>query len=339
MKTTISRNKFFLKLVLLTSFLFLNCGIVNAESEGDVLGFIYENIMPKNQISDSDFFELMVKPGDKQTLITKITNETDKEKKIAVNINNATTSSTGIINYGTSKEKLIDKDTLQLTDLIEAPKQVTLKPYETKEIEFKLSVPKKSFEGIVLGGVQLKEIKNENSIEKSKGAALNNEYSYIYSISLKETDKEIEPEITSSGSFYEQMGYLTINNPQPVITDNIKIETLLMGKDSDKVLDEFKVENYRMAPNSILNFPLIGTDSLEVGEYRTETKVTVNDKVWEFNDSFTVEETDKKVSTNMLVEGTTKEKTINWLIVVLIIVSFIGTAGAIFYFMLKIKKK
>lgn len=336
MKIRFPRMSYFLMLIIMTSFFSLD--IVYAESTEDVLGFVYENVLPENQISDNDYFELRVKPGDKQTLITKVTNQTDKEKNIAININNATTSSTGIINYGTSKEKLIGENTILITDIVKAPKSIKLTSYETKEIKFELTIPKESFDGIVLGGIQLKEIKDENKIKENKSATLNNEYSYIYSISLKETDKEFEPELATSEAFYEQVGYVTINNRQPSITDNIKIETLLMGRDSDEVLDEFKVENYRMAPNSILNLPLAGTEGLETGEYRTKTKITVEDKIWEFVDTFVVTEADKKISTSTIVEGTTRDKAINWVVIILIVVSFISTAGTIFYFMIKRKK-
>ncbi|MEG0256528.1 DUF916 domain-containing protein [Vagococcus sp.] len=325
-------------LMILVTCVMLTKNKANAE-EQDPLGFTYENVHPKNQISDRDYFELKVNPGDKQTLVTKVTNNSDKTKTIQVTVSDATTSSTGVINYGASKEKLIGEEPLAISEMIEAPTQIKVKPGETEEIKFKLTVPRAKFDGLVLGGIRLKEITKESTEPIKDGASLQNEYSYIYSISIKENDKKIEPEITSSGAKYSQKAYVSINNVRPMIASKVKAETLLMGEDSDKVLKEFKVSDYRIAPNSTLALPLEGTDDLELGKYRTKTTVFIDDKKWDFENKFEVTKENKEKKQDVLFEETPKEKTINWLVIILIVVSFIATTAGIFFIISKSQKK
>lgn len=338
MKTKQVKQYLVTLVILLTWTITINTVKVSAE-EQDPLGFSYENIHPKNQISDHDYFELKVKPGDKQTLVTKVTNQSKKTKTIQVTVSDATTSSTGVINYGASKEKLIGEEPMAITDMIEAPNQIKVKPGKTEEIKFKLTVPRKKFDGLVLGGIRLKEITKESNEPIKEGASLQNEYSYIYSISLKENDDKVKPEITSSGTKYNQKAFTAINNVKPMIASKVKIETLLMGEDSDKVLDEFKVEDYRIAPNSTLALPLEGTEELGLGKYRTKTTVSIGDKKWDFESKFEVTKENKEKKKDVLFEETPKEKTINWLVIILIVGSFIATTVGIFILINKGQKK
>ncbi|MGO3732932.1 MAG: WxL protein peptidoglycan domain-containing protein [Vagococcus sp.] len=309
------------------------------EAEEGTLNFTYENELPKNQIGDKTYFELKVKPKDTQTLVTKVTNKSKKKRTIIITVSNATTSPTGDINYGPNKKKLVGKKPLRLTDMIEYPNQVILKPGEMKKVRLKLTVPKEPFDGIVLGGVHLKEEskKKERSIEE--GASLENEYSYVYSISLKETDKKIEPVLTSTGSVYNQKVYTAINNPQPIILSDIQIDSQLMTEDSDKVLKDSTLTGYRMAPNSSLDIPFEGTEDLDVGMYRTKTIVTIKEQKWTFDNKFEVTKENKESYKKELFEETPKEKRLNWFVMLLVVLLFVGTTIAIFLGLIVFKKK
>ncbi|MFW7431146.1 WxL protein peptidoglycan domain-containing protein [Vagococcus carniphilus] len=327
-------NKILVFMACLIIVLSVKINVVRAE---EALGFTYENTLPKNQIGAATYFELKVKPGDKQTLVTTLTNQTDKKKVIQINISNATTSSAGNINYGPSKEKLIGEKTEEIAKMLEAPSRVTLKPHESKKVELKLTVPKEEFDGIALGGVQLKEVSENKTEEVKEGTSLKNEYSYIFSVSVKETDKKIAPKVTSSGAQYNGMAYVILNNVQPIITSKVKINTVLMKKDSDKIIDEFKVVDYRLAPNSVLSLPLQGTEELELGKYRTQTTVEVENKTWNFEGEFEVTKENKQKK-DTLIDETSEEKGLNWLVIGLVCISFALTV-AIIYVVLSKKNK
>lgn len=323
----------------LCSFLFLLISLVISDSvyaaSEDAMGFTYENKIPDNQIGDHTYFELKVKPGDSQTLVTQITNTTDKPMIIKVNISDATTSSAGNIDYGASKDKLLGKNTLSIKEMIDAPTQIKLKAKETKDIKMKLKVPKKEFNGIVLGGIQLKQLDEEKKKKDKDRFALDSEYSYIYSISIRENDKKIESELISSGSKYNQIAYTMLENNSQEIISNLKIETLVMKSDSDKVIKDFKVDGYRIAPNSQLELPLEGTENLAIGKYRTQTTASVANKKWKFEDEFEVTEKSKQEVVPS-IDIDSKGKSLNWLVIILIIASFVLVTAGI-YFMLNRK--
>lgn len=309
------------------------------EAKEGVLNFVYENEIPKNQIGDKTYFELKVKPNDKQTLVTKVTNKSKKNITIQITVSNATTSPTGDINYGPNKKKLVGGKILRLTDMIEAPNKITLKPGEMKKVNLKLTVPKESFDGIILGGVHLKEKIPKKETKLEDGASLESEYSYVYSISLKETDKKIKPVLTSTGSLYNQKVYTEVNNPKSIILSDLKIDSLLMTEDSDKVLMDSTLTGYRMAPNSSLDIPFEGTEDLDIGKYRTKTTVTLKDQTWIFENKFEVTKKNKETYQKELFEDTPKEKHLNWLIVLLVVLLFIGTTIAIFLGLAVFKKR
>lgn len=318
-------------------FITFDNGEVYAKSN-DVLNFSYENVIPKNQIGQGSYFELKVKPGDKQTVVTKIRNKTNKKIIVQVKINDASTSSSGIINYGPSKEKLVGKNTISILDIIDAPRQVTLGPKEMKEIEFKINVPKKEFDGIILGGIQLKELKDESNSKLKKGAGIINEYSYTYSISLRENNKEIRPELVFDGVEYNQLAYSLISNIEPVITEEVKIESELMTEKSDKVIKNFKVDNYRIAPHSTLVLPLSGTEELGVGKYRLKTVVQSREQKWEFKGKFEITKKDKDAS-KVYFDDESDNKKMSILIIIIIIVSFIAMISLIYFLLNKKSKK
>lgn len=332
-------NIYFFMLIILCFFVINNI-VAASENNENELGFTYENMIPKNQISDNEYFELKVKPGDKQTLVSRITNLTDEQLTIQIVISNATSSPSGIINYGSSNEKLVGKKVVSIIDIIDYPSKVVLKPKEIKDIEFKLDIPKEEFDGIILGGVQMKAINesgnNKEDIKKEKelnSIAIKNEYSYVYSISLIENDNEVIPELSSQNTAYDQTAYISLNNLSARIISDLKIETILMTEDSDKVLDEYKFENYRMAPNSNLLLPLPNTEDLDFGKYRTKTVVTLNEKIWEFDNEFEVSNKMIEEKQNDLFDNDSKQKQISWIIFFSILLLFILTSLGIYVFL------
>lgn len=320
--------------ILFVMFFGLNTRLLISYSAetNESLGFSYENVIPKNQISDNTFFELKVKPDTKQVLRTKITNLTGEEKIIRVTVSNATSGSVGVINYGANKEKLLGKNTLSIKDIVEYPSQVKLKPYEEKEVKFKLTIPKKEFDGIILGGVHLKEIKEKKEETAGTTASLSNEYSYVYSISLKENEREIKPNFTSSGTRYNKMLYVNVNNIQPIILSGVNVNMILMAENDDKVINDFKVENYRMAPNTGFDLPVEGTEDLPLGKYRAQTIVTYGKEQWKFNSKFEVTKENKKGMSEVFEEEKQKKR-INGVLIIFIVFSFVITIIAFYFYL------
>lgn len=275
----------------IVGFVFLFDTIVYASSQDNKLNFTYFNVLPSNQIDkDASYFDLKVKPNDEQTLVTQVKNESNKKIIIGVSVNNATTSSSGIINY--SNQNKIKKDSVtRLTDIIAAPEKIVLKPFETKELKIKIKMPKKEFDGIVLGAIKLQEIdEKQNQEESYDTVSIENKYAYVYTVSLRENNKKTKVDFSKNETFIKNdYIYISFNNDSEDIVSKVKIQTILKSTESDKVINSFSVDNYTMAPSSDISIPIFNKEQLSDGEYITNTKVTVENKNWEFNSIFKVD--------------------------------------------------
>ncbi|WP_314067025.1 WxL protein peptidoglycan domain-containing protein [uncultured Vagococcus sp.] len=293
------------------------------------IGFSYRNMMPENQIGEGNYFDLLVKPSQKQTVITEVTNETDDELKLNVHVSDAKTGETGIIEYSPSSLKNTNGLKVKLTDIAQAPKEVRLKKGETKQIEIDLTIPKKEFEGVILGGIELQKVSKE---EKTKDKVMiRNEYTYVYSVSLRESlesESSIKGSMSPNNSIFvtkggKNMAKASFNNDTPTIVREMVVESYVTASDSDRVLAESKLEQMRMAPYSQIDFPIM-MDKPKVGSYMTHTKVTVGQLSWEWQEPFEVTENNLKES-KTYAEAIIKNEVSIGLLLTIIVVLIMGT--------------
>ncbi len=305
----------------------------------ETVGFSYENIIPQNQVKETtgNYFDLKVTPGETQEIQTKVTNETKKNKKIKISINNATTTSSGEINYSSSKIKLSDKAEYTLSDVMDGPSQIDLKPEETKMVTFKLSIPKKKFDGYILGGVHLKEIMQEEDKSVQTSSGIKNEFAYVYSVRLREENKKIKPNFKGLSSNYES-NYISVSfqNEVPLMIKELMVEMVIMSEKSDEILAEKKVKDYQMAPYSSIVIPFDKPFEGNKGEtYRTITKVSLDGQKWEFESKVKLGEGVPKVKNRM---NTSRAKKTNWLFFIILGSIFLLSVGIMYLILMKIKK-
>ncbi|MGO2099734.1 WxL protein peptidoglycan domain-containing protein [Vagococcus salmoninarum] len=259
-----------------------------AEETG--IGFSYHNLIPKNQRTDGSYFDLLVKPKSEQELITEIRNESNKEIKIKISINDAKTNESGVIEYGPTSLKNVIDNPVKLSEILIGPSEVNLKKDEVKQIKFKLRMPEKEFNGVILGGIQLEKIQKAYSSKES--LSIKNKYAYVFSVSLRENSKLEQYQISSGVSTYSENSKtvkVTVNNDSQEIIKNMKIATILTKKDSKQVLAESSSSNMKMAPKSTLEYP-VSFENIEAGDYQTKTIVEANKKKWVLVEDFEVKE-------------------------------------------------
>lgn len=144
-----------------------------ARSEDGKQPLSLKPILPENQnVEVNSYFNLLVKPGDKQTIYVQITN--NKKETIVVTLTpaNAYTRPNGGIFYDTnidSPETILLDKSFALSNYISIDKNVTIKPNETINVPIKITVPDiKS--GTLLGGILINEEvpTSENIKEETK---------------------------------------------------------------------------------------------------------------------------------------------------------------------------
>ncbi|MBO0472897.1 DUF916 domain-containing protein [Enterococcus ureasiticus] len=152
----------FITFFLILSIFFVQTQVSNATSDpSGAVGFLYKTNHPENQIDDSGYFNLKMTPGQKQKVSITLTNLGKKEVTVEVNLNGARTNSNGVLEYGKTK---LDKDAsmkFDFTDIVKGPKEITLPPESDKDLELEINMPETSYDGIILGGIQLQKVSDE----------------------------------------------------------------------------------------------------------------------------------------------------------------------------------
>ncbi len=298
-----------MSLLFLLAFFLIKLNTASAQ-ENQEIGFSYRNIPVKNQLSSGSFFDLMMKPGQKQALLTEITNTSNEEIVIKVTVSNATTAESGIINYSPSNAKNTDELKPSLKELAKVPKTITIPKGATRNLKIELTMPKEKFAGILLGGIQLEQVitESEDNNKKKDQSFVSSQFAYVYSISLRESKEEQKIELTYLDSQFQsttegERVVTRFSNDSAAIVKGMQVEAEITAKNSEKVLISKKTSNLKMAPQSIIDFSM-DTKDLEEGQtYKLHMTVTQNGKKWRWVKKIT------KQSKNQS-KSITKQKTI-----------------------------
>ncbi|MEI5994261.1 DUF916 and DUF3324 domain-containing protein [Candidatus Enterococcus mansonii] len=298
------------------------------------VGFTYKVNQPENQLSkDVGYFDLKMNPGAKQTVTIDLTNESEKEVIAIVSLNSAKTSGTGVIEYGPTE---IDNDKslkYDFKDIVKAPEKVTLPPKTTVPLKLDIAMPEATFDGVVSGGIQLKSEVDEKERAKQKGVI--NEYAYVIGMLLSETDTVLAPELhlNSVGAGlnnYRNSVFVNFSNTEAVYLEELTMDVQIMKQGSDAVLYDTKKANMRVAPNSMVNFPVsMNGEKMVPGNYKAHILASTKDKKWEWEEEFTItdEEADKYNDEDISL---VQEQGINWKIIATIVGGVIALVAVIF---------
>ncbi|EOI06784.1 hypothetical protein UAY_00126 [Enterococcus moraviensis ATCC BAA-383] len=343
MKTTTKIYLFLLYIVCLGTF---SQHVFAEEQVQNPGAFTYKVIHPENQRSNAGYFDLRMTPAKKQTVQIEINNPSDKEEvTVSVSLNSTKTNANGVLEYGPSllqKDPSMKKD---LSDIAKAPESITLKPGEKKNLDIDITMPKDSYDGFISGGIQLKrQLTEAEKKEREKKSGIQNEYAFIIGVLLTETDTKVEPNLEFNKFYAELSNYrnavfASISNINSAYVDDMTIDMQVMKKGSTEVLYDTKKTTMQMAPNSVINFPLImNGDEMVPGEYTGHVLVTSNEKKWEWTEGFTIskEEADKYNKQDVSI---TQERGIDWKLIVMIVCGILIVLLGIFLFVRTLNNK
>ncbi|EOH98907.1 hypothetical protein UAY_02176 [Enterococcus moraviensis ATCC BAA-383] len=288
------------------------------------LQFAYETVLPENQKGDGRYFDLRMTSGQEQKVQIMLTNRADQEQTIEVSLNGVKTNSNGVLEYGPSALKNDASLKYDFKDIVKGPTEVTLAPNETKPLELTIKMPETSFNGKIVGGIYLKSKPTKEEEEENKKAkGVVNEYAFLVAMVLQETEEKVQPELKLNKVYaglsnYRNSVFANFSNIKPEFLNNMTVEMEVMAKDSDAVLYDTKKADMKMAPNSMIEFPLeMNGDKMVAGDYKAHMLVTSDDKKWEWTENFTItnEEADKYNAQDVSL---IQEPGINWKLVALI---------------------
>lgn len=319
----------------------------SSQAAEEASGFTYQVLFPENQRSENGYYDLRMIPGQKQTVEILLKNHDKKELTVNVDLNGARTNPNGVVEYGPTKLEADASMKYEFTDLVKGPESVTIAPGAEERLALEITMPEASFDGVILGGIQLQRQADEEEEADSKGMMIINEYAYLVGMILSETDTELTPEMSFIKAYASQPNYrntivIDLGNTVATPLKGVTVEAQIMGENSDAVLYDAKKLNMNMAPNTVLNFPVsMGSDSMKDGKYRAHVVATLGDQKWEWTESFeiTKEEADKF---NREAVGLVQEQGLDWQLIGMIVGGVVAAAVVIFliiHFIGKSKKK
>ncbi|MBO0441104.1 DUF916 and DUF3324 domain-containing protein [Candidatus Enterococcus ikei] len=314
-----------------------------AQEAGGATGFVYEIKFPENQQKEAGYFDLKMASGQKQKVQVLLKNPRDKEITVETSLNGAKTNMNGVLEYGPINLKKDASLKYDFVDVVKAPEKVVLPPNSEKTLDIEITMPQASYDGVIVGGIQLKKADDEEQ-KTQNGANVINKYAYVIAMVLQETDAKVEPElnlnkVSAGQSNARNVVYVDVSNIKANFLDNLSMEAQITSDKSEEVLYETKKSSMRMAPNSNMTFPVsMQGEKMVPGKYRAHVLATSGSKKWEWMEDFeiTTEEADKF---NREDVGLVQEKGTNWLLIIGAAVGLFVVILVIFFIIRAIRKK
>lgn len=204
-----------------------------------------------------------------------------------------------------------------------------------------LSMPAESYEGQVLGVIQ---VIKENDESKE---GISNDYGYILGLKLTESDTEVKRQlklktIEPSESFGKTSVVAVLESPAMDAYGHLKYAATVKNADTEKVVRTVSYDNdMQMAPNSQYRFAIDWKNKrLEKGNYTLHLKVSdAKNNVWEFDRRFTISDKQAKEVNTATIDVASEKTLPAWVFVVIGILLAIILLGIIWFIVSKRKRR
>lgn len=289
-------KKFLTLFVLFIGFI-LPSQVVKAadKSSNQEVGFDIQAFIPENQIDKKNsYFDLRMKPKQKQTLQVIVNNTSDEAGIYKIRVNQAYTNNQGFIDY--QKQVKPDKSLpYDINDLVKYPKTIKVSANSSKIFKIQVMMPAKAYNGQILAGVQVNKVMKQT-------AGISNAFGYVLSLKLTENNNEVKRDlkllsVKPKAAFGKTSIVATLRNPKMDAYGHLKYQSKVLKKGtSDVVFTKTYDTDMQMAPNSKYNFAIEYGKRLKPGDYTLDLVVSdAKSNRWHFKKNFTItkEQADK----------------------------------------------
>lgn len=318
-----------MQLIFISSLFFSEHNVSADELPGK---FGVQAILPTNQVDKSvSYFDLLVKPGQEQTLEIELQNLANKEREFEINVNPAVTSDGGTIDYGQKNPKLDQSIPFDLRKYIILDRStVKIKAKESIKVPIKMNLPNKKFSGRMLAGITVipkdKNEKKRNSKESKKKseAKIINRLSYSVALVIQQSGDKVTPNLnlqSAQAKPFNSIPYISFNfqNPSGTIINNLVFKTKVYR--NGKIFIKNTSNPFLVAPNTNFNLRLdLDGQKVKPGNYRAIIEANSKNKKWIFEKKFLISSKKASAVNNNTVYGTND---INWGLIVLVVIIII----------------
>jgi len=314
-------------------------------AKAESVGYSVSTVTPKNQDDKKvTYFALRVKPSQQQKLTIIIHNSSNSTKQFQVGVNQAMTNTNGVIDYSQNNPKLDSSMKVGIKNIFgnNDNQKVTVKAKSAKKVSVDYKMPAKKIDGMILGGVYVKELQNSKTDNKKNGVTISNAFAYVVGVRLRESGIDVAPDMrlhtVKAGQIngYNQV-QANLQNPRPGLMKSLKVVSKVTKQGSSKAILTQTKQNMAMAPNTNFNYSIPwGDKQLSAGDYTlTLDAYAAGGYHWKFTKNFTITQKDINSLKNRI---NTPQKNYFWWFVAggIIIVLLLAI---IIYLLMKNRKK
>lgn len=287
--------------------------------------FMVQPILPKSQISKKiTYYDLQLEPNQTEKLSIKVINTGSKRSTITVGANNAYTSDNGVIAYDQTQKPLLNNAQPSLATMVQGKRtqKVTLDPGKIETVTFKIKMPAKKYNGIVLGGIQA-----VGEADKSGKNTIKNRIAYVVGVVLQNSQTHVSPnaKISDAKPMYRNLTQgvqVHMANNRSINISKMRVEShLYLNK---KQVKKFTQSGLQMAPHSSFNY-FIPKSNLKPGKYELKMLVTGADGFQKkLSTQFSVSEKEAKATAQPRVVNRSNSNLWLWITIGVLVVLIIG---------------
>ena len=253
--------------------------------------FTVEPVLTKNQVGmDNSYYNLLLKPGQKQQLAVKVTNLTNKPKRIRVEPTNAGTTDSVQVTYAQDTPR-DSSAKYRLTDLVGKGLTLKLPANATQMVNFTVATPNKGFRGVILGAIHAEDLANYQS--GGKGVKIVNKFAMNIGVMLQTSMARVNPDLKMhqvGAHLKSNQAAVTarLQNDQPRLVGKMKMVAKVTRQGSRDVLLKQAGTNLAVAPNSHFDYTLYSQKALRPGNYTMTITASSQQSHWHFKRNFTI---------------------------------------------------
>lgn len=235
------------------------------------------------------FYDMKVYPGDTDKFRLTITNNSTSKQTYQIDVNKATTNNNVLVSYTKPILKDNTSNLLDISKLISLDNhQITIPAHQSTQVNFKLKIPKRRFDGILLGGVVVRPITPVNQNDQ-----IQNVFMHTIAIRIRQNDNNIVPTLKSGKIDIGQENLhnfvsMHINNPQPKLMTQIQGDFYITKQGSNQKIVEEHEKSLSIAPNSQFEIPIRLKNNFKPGQYKYIVQLKNNEGAWIFKKDFTI---------------------------------------------------
>ncbi|WP_196498344.1 DUF916 and DUF3324 domain-containing protein [Lacticaseibacillus paracasei] len=244
------------------------------------------------------YFDLLMGPGKTTTLSVNVINNDEATHRYTISINRAVTNTNTIIDYGQTKsEPMVGlNQKFNMTSIVSPRTQkITIPGHQQKVVKFKVTMPKITLKGVLLGGVHVRQ-----EIEKKEESGYTNRFNFVTTLLMRQSNKSTKANLRLNkvSVTTNNIGVINAsltNTTAAYLTDLTIKSSLFNANNSEKVIAESKQKARSVAPNTKFNYQLpLRKRKLKSGHYILDLTIVSKktEQTWHWRQTFTISDKD-----------------------------------------------